>query len=192
MVDRIDEGPNTASPDVAKTEPSRSEALYCTWHPKRETLLRCARCSKPMCPDCAHQHPVGLRCKECRKELRSPLYQVSAAEGIRAALAAGLLSMAATLLVSLVSSFGMIIGLIVAAFSGSYIADLASAAGGRKRGRGIQIATVVGMVIGIGMLWTLMRIPELMSMLPPRLRFNLLSPLLMLVLGIPMAFRQLK
>jgi hypothetical protein len=53
------------------------EMLHCTWHPERETLLRCNRCDRPMCTECAVQHPVGLRCKECIKETRSPLYKVS-------------------------------------------------------------------------------------------------------------------
>ena len=39
--------------------------LYCTWHPDRETYLRCNRCEKPMCVDCAVKTPTGYRCKEC-------------------------------------------------------------------------------------------------------------------------------
>jgi MFS family permease len=39
--------------------------LTCTWHPDRETYLRCNRCERPMCPACAVQTPTGYRCKEC-------------------------------------------------------------------------------------------------------------------------------
>ncbi len=39
--------------------------LYCANHPNRETTLRCNRCEKPICPQCAVQTPVGYRCKEC-------------------------------------------------------------------------------------------------------------------------------
>src|SRR5690606_10430831 len=42
-----------------------TDTLYCTVHPTRATLLRCNRCGRPMCTDCAVQHPVGLRCREC-------------------------------------------------------------------------------------------------------------------------------
>ncbi len=40
-------------------------ALYCYRHPERETMLRCARCERPICSDCAVLTPTGYRCKEC-------------------------------------------------------------------------------------------------------------------------------
>ena len=40
-------------------------SLYCANHPNRETTLRCNRCEKPICAQCAIQTPVGYRCKEC-------------------------------------------------------------------------------------------------------------------------------
>ncbi|MBE0687733.1 MAG: hypothetical protein IH585_17205 [Anaerolineaceae bacterium] len=44
---------------------STDNKLHCTWHPDRETYLRCNRCDKPMCIDCAVKTPTGYRCKEC-------------------------------------------------------------------------------------------------------------------------------
>lgn len=44
---------------------SNGNQLYCTWHPDRETLLRCNWCDKPMCISCAVKTPTGYRCKEC-------------------------------------------------------------------------------------------------------------------------------
>lgn len=41
------------------------ERLTCTVHPDRETLLRCNRCNRPMCNECAVLTPTGYRCKEC-------------------------------------------------------------------------------------------------------------------------------
>lgn len=41
------------------------EKLYCTFHPERETLLRCNRCNRPICNSCAKLTPTGYRCKEC-------------------------------------------------------------------------------------------------------------------------------
>lgn len=43
------------------TEP----ALVCANHPNRQTTLRCNRCEKPICAQCAILTPVGYRCKEC-------------------------------------------------------------------------------------------------------------------------------
>ncbi len=39
--------------------------LVCTFHPKRETQLRCNRCERPICIKCANHTPTGYRCPEC-------------------------------------------------------------------------------------------------------------------------------
>ena len=39
--------------------------LTCAFHPKRETQLRCNRCNKPICIQCATHTPTGYRCPEC-------------------------------------------------------------------------------------------------------------------------------
>ncbi len=39
--------------------------LFCYNHPQRETLLRCNRCERPICIDCARKTPTGYRCKDC-------------------------------------------------------------------------------------------------------------------------------
>jgi membrane associated rhomboid family serine protease len=45
--------------------PAENAASTCYRHPKRETLLRCARCDRHICPDCMREAPVGHRCPEC-------------------------------------------------------------------------------------------------------------------------------
>ena len=58
---------------------STNNKLYCTWHPDRETYLRCNRCERPMCIDCAVKTPTGYRCKECvrgqRKKFETAITQ---------------------------------------------------------------------------------------------------------------------
>jgi hypothetical protein len=39
--------------------------MVCANHPDRETYLRCNRCNKPICQQCAVLTPTGYRCKEC-------------------------------------------------------------------------------------------------------------------------------
>ena len=46
------------------TEP-QIDRMVCEVHPNRETLLRCNRCNRPMCSECAVLTPTGYRCKEC-------------------------------------------------------------------------------------------------------------------------------
>ncbi|HEY9076352.1 MAG TPA: B-box zinc finger protein [Anaerolineaceae bacterium] len=38
---------------------------YCVNHPDRQTLLRCNRCDRPICIQCAVRTPTGYRCKDC-------------------------------------------------------------------------------------------------------------------------------
>lgn len=43
------------------------EILYCQWHPKVETTLRCYQCGTPICVKCAKRTPVGYLCPECTR-----------------------------------------------------------------------------------------------------------------------------
>jgi hypothetical protein len=43
----------------------KNTSLTCTFHPKRETQLRCNRCDRPICIKCANHTPTGYRCSEC-------------------------------------------------------------------------------------------------------------------------------
>ena len=133
-----------------------AEVLHCYWHPDRETGLRCTRCNRPICPDCARPHPVGWRCKECAKELRSPLYKVTPVQIARGFLVGLVVSVAAAAVVGAVSAlpwFGWFLGFVVAAPAGTAVAEAVSAGGGRKRGRPMQIASVAAIVVGAGLLW---------------------------------------
>ncbi len=40
------------------------EPLHCYRHPDRETRLACSECGRPICTDCMHHAPVGIRCPE--------------------------------------------------------------------------------------------------------------------------------
>lgn len=42
-----------------------TEKSVCYRHPERETFLRCSRCEKLICSECAIKTPTGYRCKEC-------------------------------------------------------------------------------------------------------------------------------
>lgn len=130
------------------------EVFYCTVHPDRETLLRCNRCGRPMCTDCAVQHPVGLRCRECVNQTKAPAYQVDNATFILAILAA---TVVGTLIAFPVLLFGGALGgfymifiwLAVGGAIGRGIAEAVSRLVPRKRGRLIQIATGIGTVAGV-------------------------------------------
>lgn len=135
------------------------EVTYCTWHPERETRLRCNRCGRPMCPECAVRHPVGLRCKECIKETRSPIYNVELRDYVIAGVVGLVLSTIAGLIMPMISGFGFFgffLAFVIGSAVGAGIADVMSRVV-RKRGRGLGILAGACLVLGVfvaGMLFT--------------------------------------
>lgn len=126
---------------------SEVDVLHCHWHPDRETGLRCARCNKPICPDCARKHPVGWRCKECAKELRSPLYKVSPKQYVMGFAVGLVVALGAAALMYVLGRFWFI-PFFVAAPAGGVVADLTSRGTGGKRGRGVQLVAGIAVVVG--------------------------------------------
>lgn len=47
---------------------TQTATLYCYVHPTRETTLRCNRCERPICAQCAIRTPTGYRCRECVRQ----------------------------------------------------------------------------------------------------------------------------
>jgi membrane associated rhomboid family serine protease len=41
------------------------DVMHCYRHSKRETLISCSNCERPICTDCMKQAAVGVRCPEC-------------------------------------------------------------------------------------------------------------------------------
>jgi len=55
--------PAVPGPDT----PLDAEDWRCYRHPDRESGVRCQRCSRPICPDCMVQAPVGFQCPSCAR-----------------------------------------------------------------------------------------------------------------------------
>lgn len=130
-------------------ERADDEPLYCTVHPDRETMLRCNRCGRPMCTECAVRHPVGLRCRECVHETRSPIYDVSV-RNVAIALAVGTVASVLAGFVALLATrvFWFLL-LFVAPALGGIIAEAIERATPRKRGRPLQIAGGASVILGL-------------------------------------------
>ncbi|MDO8751505.1 MAG: hypothetical protein Q7K03_10240 [Dehalococcoidia bacterium] len=128
--------------------------LYCYRHPKTETALRCGNCERPICVRCVVQHPVGIRCPECARPTKIPIFDVTpvyytravaVAVGIGAAAVIGLL-LANALLTPLgpVAYYLRWLALVgVAYLMGSGV----NLAVGRKRSRGLQWIAGVAVVV---------------------------------------------
>lgn len=48
-----------------------ADSTTCARHPSDETRLRCASCDTPICPRCAVEAPIGMRCPDCGRASRA-------------------------------------------------------------------------------------------------------------------------
>ena len=124
--------------------------LYCTYHPTRETMLRCNRCEKPICMKCAVHTPTGYRCKECVHSIQRNYDNTTWIDYASGFIVTSILSAITSILVVMVSRFfwGLII-LIGAPAAGALIAQAAQLALRRHRSKTLFLTTAAGVVIGV-------------------------------------------
>lgn len=133
--------------------------VECPRDPGVQTALRCSRCENPICPKCLIQSPVGARCRDCARVVKSPIYTLSNGGIARAAVA------------SLVGGvvMGLIWGLVLLPFTFGFFSIFLGAglgyaftralelATGRKRGPIVVSFAIAGICVAWGM--TLLFIP---------------------------------
>jgi hypothetical protein len=126
--------------------------LYCTNHPSVATTLRCNRCEKPICPKCAVRTPTGYRCKECVRGQKKVFDTAQWFDYLLGFVVAGLLSLVASGLVTLISNFGYFSWFILFAGAptvGLIIAEAARFVTRRHRARSLFITVIVAVVLGV-------------------------------------------
>jgi uncharacterized membrane protein YqhA len=87
--------------------------LYCYVHPKRETQLRCNRCERPICMECAVLTPTGYRCKECIRSQQRVFETAQSSDYILASIVAVILSLIGSLLVGIIGLFTLFLAPLV-------------------------------------------------------------------------------
>jgi membrane associated rhomboid family serine protease len=55
-------------PDPTDPRDTSGTPPTCYRHPDRETYIQCARCGRPICPECMTSAAVGFQCPECVAE----------------------------------------------------------------------------------------------------------------------------
>jgi len=93
--------------------------LYCYVHPTRETQLRCNRCERPICDQCAILTPTGYRCRECVRSQQKTFETAKPADLVLAPLVAAGLALVGSLLVRFLGFFT----LFLAPLAGMVIAE---------------------------------------------------------------------
>lgn len=125
--------------------------VYCANHPGVETSLRCNKCGKPICANCAIRTPTGYRCKEC---VRGQQKSFETAEWVDYLLGAGtalILGFLASLLAGLVSGLsfiGWILIVVGAPTVGVVIAEAVRLVTRKHRSRSLFITVSAAVVLG--------------------------------------------
>jgi hypothetical protein len=131
---------------------TETATLYCYVHPNRPTVLRCNRCERPICTQCAVRVPTGYRCRNCVRELEKTFETAAWVDYLVGLLTTTLLSLLASALISALSFFsGFFLWFIVfalAAGAGSIISNITLRAIRKHRSRALFIVTSAGVVLG--------------------------------------------
>lgn len=120
------------------------EKIYCANHPNRETYLRCNRCEKPICVECAVQTPTGYRCKECVRSQQKTFDTSKPQDYVVAVIIAGMLSYLGSLIIGFVGIFG----LLLAPFAGILIAETVRKATGKRRSKALFTVASISAALG--------------------------------------------
>jgi tetratricopeptide (TPR) repeat protein len=155
---RLEEAVGPPPPDQV---PLDDEVLYCANHPTVETMLRCNRCSKPICTRCAVRTPVGYRCRECVGQQQAVFYTGGTVDYAIGGVIALVLGGISAYLITLLGAW--FIALILGPTIGIGIAEVVRLAVGRRRSRYLWLVVAVALVIAalpalllaLGSLWSL-------------------------------------
>jgi len=123
--------------------------MRCATHPDIETNLLCGKCSKPICPKCLIQTPVGARCRECARLKCIPTYNITIAQYIRAILVALGLSIVTGIFwgrLRIWLSY-IYIDLLAALLIGYAIGELVSLSINKRRGTKLQVVAALAVVL---------------------------------------------
>jgi hypothetical protein len=118
--------------------------LYCANHPTRATYLRCNRCEKPICTECAVHTPTGYRCKDCVRSQQKIFDTARPLDYVAAFFIPIILSFLGSLLINMVGFFIFL----VAPGVGWIIAEGVRKATGRRRSKPMFLVAAGASVIG--------------------------------------------
>lgn len=122
-----------------------SGQVPCSYHPDVMTGLRCTRCAKPICPLCAVRTPVGLRCPECAGVRSMGTIRTSSDALVKAALG----GLAVAVVIAVLWRFFPAWQFYLSLALGFGVVETVAWATNNKRGRDLQILSIVLITIGL-------------------------------------------
>lgn len=124
----------------------QNDTTVCEKHPDQETALRCNRCERYMCAQCAVQTPVGYRCRECVRQVEDRFFTGERTDYLVMFGVAGVLAGVSTFLIGFI---GFLLVLVFAAvLLGPSIGEAAWRAVGRRKSRYTREVVMAGTATG--------------------------------------------
>lgn len=145
---------------------TQPDTLYCYVHPNRPTTLRCNRCERPICTECAVRTPTGYRCKNCVREQQKIFDTALWYDYVVAFVAAAIGSGIASGLVFVLSGifFGIFI-IFLAPGAGVVIGNVILRLIRNRRSRPLFLTSAAGMVAGALPALLIFSLPALLGVL---------------------------
>jgi hypothetical protein len=149
------------------------EKTFCAMHPDRETSLRCNKCERYMCPDCAVLTPVGYRCKQCVRQIEDKFFTGTQSDyGLIFAACFGL-TLLGGVVISFIGLFLILIFLLAIPAAGG-ISEVALRLVQRRRGRQSAYVAAAGAFIGGALAWPVyLFLRTGVLVMDPRVLFNI-------------------
>ena len=123
------------------------EIHYCQVHSDRDTELRCNRCNRYMCVDCAVRTSVGYTCRECVRGHEDKFFEGTVVDYVAVAVVSAV-GGAIVALGSAVAGGFWLLAVIAAPALGGLIGQIALTLTGRRRGRQSGYVCAVGVLAG--------------------------------------------
>ena len=123
------------------------EIHYCAVHNDRDTELRCNRCDRYMCIDCAKRTPVGYTCRECVRGHENQFFAGTTLDYALVGITSLVGGAIAAFVTMLLGGF-LILGIIISPALGGSTAQIALQLTGRRRGRYSAYVCAAGVLAG--------------------------------------------
>jgi hypothetical protein len=147
--------------------------LFCYNHPKRATSLRCNRCERPICAQCAVLTPVGYRCKTCVREQRKIYENARWYDYPVVFIATGVVTGLGATIASMLGWWGIV----AAVFAGIAAERVMNWAVHYRRGRYLNWAAVAG-VLTVGLVFAILPLIVISALLTHGSDVGWFAPLL--------------
>jgi hypothetical protein len=126
-----------------------AEQTYCKRHPDTATRLTCGNCGDAICPRCMVHAQVGVRCPDCGKAATLPTFQVSGLYLVRAVVAALTVGAVTGFIYALFLARVPFLGTAAMIGVGYAVAEAATLASDRRRGRTMQYVVAGGILVAL-------------------------------------------